>query len=141
MKKNIFIILIVLVWNILHSDCFSQVNSAKSSGLFFDTQNLSTITELNLSLKDINTLPAEVFEMKNLQILDISNNYLSTVPAEIMNLKELKVLMLYGNNIYELPLEISRLKFLKEIYLDYYIWCYRLDEVRTLTNARIILVQ
>lgn len=141
MKKNIFIILIVLVWNIFYTDCFSQVNSAKSSGLFFDTQNLSSIAELNLSLKDINTLPAEVFEMKNLHILDISNNYLSAVPVEIKNLKELKVLMLYGNNIYELPLEISRLKFLKEIYLDYSIWCYRLEELRTLTNARIILVQ
>ncbi len=141
MKKNIFIILIVLVWNIFYTDCFSQVNSAKSSGLFFDTQNLSSITELNLSLKDINTLPVEVFEMKNLHILDISNNYLNAVPVEIKNLKELKVLMLYGNNIYELPLEISRLKFLKEIYLDYYIWCYRLEELRTLTNARIILVQ
>lgn len=141
MKKNTFIILLVLGWNIFYSDCFSQVNSAKSSGLFFDTQNLSSVTELNLSLKDINTMPVEVFEMKNLQVLDISNNYLSALPAEIKNLKELKVLMLYGNNIFELPLEISRLKFLKEIYLDYNIWCYRLDEVRTLTNARIILVQ
>ena len=141
MKKKIFIVLIVLCWNTFYFDCFSQVNSAKSSGLFFDVQNLSSITELNLSLKDINTLPSEVFEMKNLQILDISNNYLSTLPAEIKNLKELKVLMVYGNNIYELPLEISRLKFLKEIYLDYNIWCYRLYEVRTLTNARIILVQ
>lgn len=127
---------------VIYSSGFTQESTmAKSSGFYFDTQNLGTVTELDLDYKDINTFPSEIFEIKNLQSLDLSNNYLTEVPKEIKNLQELKVLKLNGNNIYELPFEISRLKFLREIYLDYSIWFFRLNELKALTNARIILIE
>ncbi len=96
--------------------------------------------EMDFSNKAINTLPAELFSMSSLKQLDLSNNKLSGLPFEIKNLKNLQVLKLNGNKIYELPSEISRLKFLKEIYLSRDVWQYRLDEVRKLTSARIILI-
>lgn len=126
----------------IYSPGFSQESkTAKSSGFYFDMQNLGSVTELDLGYRDINAFPSEIFEMKNLQSLDLSYNYLTAVPKEIKNLQDLKVLKLNGNNIYELPFEISRLKFLREIYLDYSIWYYRLNELKDLTDTRIILIE
>ena len=141
MKKTLLSLSSFLIV-VIHSSGFTQESStAKSSGFYFDIQNLGSVTELDLAYKDINAFPPEIFEMKNLQSLDLSNNYLTAVPKEIKNLQGLKVLKLNGNNIYELPFEISRLKFLREIYLDYNIWHYRLDELKALTDARIILTE
>ena len=90
--------------------------------------------------KGIELFPAEILEMTDLKQLDLSNNKITEVPTEIENLKSLMVLNLSGNKIYEMPDELSKLKFLKEIYLDREIWQYRLNEVKKLTSARIILV-
>lgn len=96
--------------------------------------------EIDFSNKGINKLPQELFTVTTLKQLDLSNNNLTELPSEIKNLKYLQVLKLNGNKIYELPAGISRLKFLKEIYLSREIWQYRLDEIRKLTSARIILI-
>jgi Leucine-rich repeat (LRR) protein len=141
MKKTLLSFSSFLIMVIYSSGFTQESTTAKSSGFYFDTQNLSSVTELDLGYRDINAFPSEIFEMSNLQSLDLSNNYLTEVPKEIKNLQDLKVLKLNGNNIYELPSEISRLKFLKEIYLDYFIWQYRLDELKSLTDARIILIE
>jgi Leucine-rich repeat (LRR) protein len=125
---------------LIYSSAFTQENpSAKSSGIYFDVQSPESVSELDLSRKDILEFPREIFEMKNLESLDLSNNNLTELPDEITKLQNLKILKLNGNKIYRLPDELSRLKFLKEIYLDYFIWGYRLAEVRLLTNAKIIL--
>ncbi len=140
MKKNILFILTPMIILLFTEQVFTQEKtSAKSSGYFFDTQNLSSVTELELSSKDIKILPPEIFEMTNLQILDLSYNELSELPKEIKHLQNLRILKLNGNDIYELPEEITRLKFLKEIYLDYNTWYCRLNEVRKITNAKIYL--
>lgn len=141
MKKTLLSLSSFLIMVIYSTGFTQESTTAKSSGFYFDTQNLGSVTELDLGYRDINTFPSEIFEMKNLQSLDLSNNYLTAVPKEIKNLQDLKVLKLNGNNIYELPSEISRLKFLKEIYLDYFIWQYRIDELKALTDARIILIE
>ncbi len=117
-----------------------ESEKAQSSGFYFDKENINSIKEIDLHNKDIKIFPMEIFEMKNLQILDISNNSLDELPQEIKNLENLQILKLNGNNLYQLPAEVESLKFLKEIYLDRFIWSYRLDEVRKITNARIILV-
>lgn len=140
MMRIIKIAVIVLSAFIFSGYAFTQDNSAKSSGIVFDTQNLKSITELKLSGKEIKTLPGEIFEMENLKVLDISNNELDELPSEIKNLKNLKILIMNGNNLYELPEELSRLKFLKEIYLDYSIWCFRVNEIKKVTKAKIFLV-
>ena len=100
----------------------------------------SKAEEFIFSGKGVTNIPAEVFSMKNLKELDLSCNCISEIPSSIKNLSSLTKLNLSGNKIYELPAEISRLKFLKEIYLDRDIWRYRLEEVKKLTHARIILV-
>ncbi|MBS1492546.1 MAG: hypothetical protein JST55_03490 [Bacteroidetes bacterium] len=139
MNKNILTAFSVISL-LIYSNAFTQENpSAKSSGFYFDVQNPESVSELDLSSKDIYMLPQEIFEMKNIECLDLSNNNLSELPDEIMQLQNLKILKLNGNKIYWMPDAISRLKFLKEIYLDYFIWGYRLAELKSLTNAKIIL--
>lgn len=95
--------------------------------------------EMDLHGKNLNKFPGEVFEMKDLKVLDLSNNNITEIPADIKNLENLTVLKLNGNKIYELPNEISRLKMLKEIHIDRFIWAFKMDEIKKLTNAKIIL--
>lgn len=96
--------------------------------------------EMDYSGKGIAEFPSEVLNMTDVKQLDLSNNKITNIPAAIQNLKYLTVLKLNGNKIYELPAVVSKLKFLKEIYLDREIWQYRLNEVKKITAARIILV-
>ena len=84
-------------------------------------QNLSSVdaavfsrTELtSLDLSDNNlsgALQAEVRNLRNLQVLDLSDNDFTGVPAEVGQLSELRVLDLSNNPITGLPHEISNLK-------------------------------
>jgi len=59
------------------------------------------------------SLPAEVRNLQDLQVLDISNNTFTGVPAEIGQLQKLEMLNLSGNPITGLPLELGNLKNLK----------------------------
>jgi Leucine-rich repeat (LRR) protein len=99
----------------------------------------ATVTGLDLSMQNLNTIPAEVFSMSELKTLDLSGNNLTEIPGDIKKLKSLAVLDISGNNIGELPFELNRLKFLKEIHLDYDYWHTRLKEVRKVTRAKTIL--
>ncbi|MHC4395559.1 MAG: leucine-rich repeat domain-containing protein [Planctomycetota bacterium] len=73
-------------------------------------------TELSLS-RGLTSLPAEIWELKNLTTLNLGSNNLSSLPAEIGQLKNLTVLWLYNNNLTSLPAEIGQLKNLIELYL------------------------
>jgi len=139
MKKLLLLSLFVISITILSGLSSAQGNDSdmKSSGNIY---NITQAEEMDLHGKNLSVFPAEVLEMKNLRILDLSNNQISTIPVEIKNLKNLSVLKLNGNKICSLPEGISRLKMLKEIYLDHYYWCFRIDEIRKITDAKIILV-
>ncbi|MBS1492549.1 MAG: leucine-rich repeat domain-containing protein [Bacteroidetes bacterium] len=119
------------------------MNSTAASGACLSELKFSrsfSSQDLDFSGKGMKEFPKEVLGMTDVKTLDLSDNKLTNIPSEIQNLKYLTVLKLNGNKIYELPSVVSKLKFLKEIYLDREIWQYRLNEVKKITAARIILV-
>ena len=59
------------------------------------------------------SLPAEMRQLQNLLVLDLSNNNFTGVPAEIGQLQKLEILNLSNNPITGLPLELGNLKNLK----------------------------
>jgi internalin A len=71
---------------------------------------LKNLTKLNISGNQLTSLPPEISELKNLVMLDISGNQLTSLPPEISELKNLSQLNIYGNRFTLFPLEISELK-------------------------------
>jgi GTPase SAR1 family protein len=97
-------------------------------------------TELNLIYEELTDLPPELFELKNLTLLDLTGNPLCSLPSEIVRLinlqqlwlintqlcylppeivqlANLQFLELRGNLLSSLPPEIAQLPKLKELYL------------------------
>ncbi|MFA5954761.1 MAG: leucine-rich repeat domain-containing protein [Patescibacteria group bacterium] len=73
---------------------------------------------LDLSNQGLNTLPAYVLGMKQLEILDLSNNNLTgALPGEIRSLQNLKELKLSHNAMTGIPAEVGQLSRLE--ILDY----------------------
>ena len=61
-------------------------------------QKLTTLTSLNLSNNGLTKLPDGVFELPNLEHLDLSNNNLTTINVDqIVQLSSLNTLDLRGN--------------------------------------------
>jgi small GTP-binding protein len=73
-------------------------------------------TDLNLSDKQLTSLPTEVAKLTNLTSLDLSRNQLTSLPPEIAKLTNLTNLDLRRNQLTILPPEITRLT--KLTYLD-----------------------
>ncbi|MDI9395672.1 MAG: COR domain-containing protein [Euryarchaeota archaeon] len=72
-------------------------------------------TTLDLSFKELSSLPPEIKELKNLKELYISNNQLSSLPPEIKELKNLTKLYIFNNQLSSLPPEIKELKNLTKL--------------------------
>jgi len=72
------------------------------------------IEELNLSNNSLDgALQAEIRQLQNLKVLNLSNNKFTGVPAEIGQLKNLEVLNLSNNQLTGLPYELGNLSKLK----------------------------
>jgi hypothetical protein len=74
----------------------------------------------NLDLKDFNleSIPIEVYSLKTLLYLNLSNNKLSTIDKAIENLKILTELNLNNNAITTLPIELTTLPNLKIVKIE-----------------------
>jgi internalin A len=83
-----------------------------------EISKLKNLTELDLSRNQLTTLPPEISELKNLTELDISENQLTSLPPEISELKNLTKLNLYDNQLTSLPPEILELENLAELYIS-----------------------
>lgn len=62
--------------------------------------------------------PPELFELTELEEIDLTGNKIKTIPAKIKVFKNLKVLRLTGNNLKTINKGILGLKNLEELYLD-----------------------
>ncbi len=94
----------------------ARIKEAKEQGL----------TKLDLS-NDLGTddadklteIPAEVFELKQLESLNLSRNQLKYLPESISNLSNLTQLDLSYNQLINLPKSITNLSNLTQLYLSY----------------------
>jgi len=80
---------------------------------------LTSLTSLNLSWNQLTHLPEAVTRLTNLTSLDLTNNQLTSLPAEIARLTNLANLDLSYNKLTSLPVEIARLTNLTSLYLRY----------------------
>ena len=75
-------------------------------------------TELDLSNKGLTSLPAEIWQLKNLTKLYLFRNQLTSIPKELAQLKNLTALGLDINQLTSVPKELGQLKNLTLLDLD-----------------------
>jgi internalin A len=63
------------------------------------------------------SLPNELFDLENLEVLDLGNSKIDKLPLDITNLKNLKCLHLYRTNIIDFPRQIFEMHQLEELSL------------------------
>ncbi len=114
-------------------------DTTKTSNIELANSNASDDTALNLSHKGLTQVPSSVFAQKgitkldlsknkltgalqaeirnlqNLEILDLSDNQFTGVPAEIGQLGSLEILDLSNNQLTGLPYELGNLSKLREL--------------------------
>ncbi len=71
--------------------------------------NGDVVTELELSSRNLTTVPAEIGQLSNLRELDLWGNELTAVPAEIGQLNNLERLYMDNNQLTTVPTEIGQL--------------------------------
>lgn len=71
--------------------------------------------QLLLSGHGITDFPREIFQLQNLEVLDLSQNLLRDLPPEIQFLSKLKNIQLRNNQLRQLPEEIGNLQVLERI--------------------------
>ncbi len=81
-------------------------------------QNPTEVRELILRRDKLQTVPVEIAQFQNLEILDLSKNDLDSLSLFLLELKNLKVLILSKNNIQNIPTFLSKNKNLEELILD-----------------------
>jgi len=86
----------------------------KDDALFPRTED-EIIESKSISLRwnRLVSIPAELFNLKQLKVLELNNNNLTDLPVEITRLENLEELNLNINNLTRLPEEIIKLEKLK----------------------------
>ena len=125
MKRALFLLLFI---SFLSSHLFAQSEDGpltweqlKLEGWYTDLdsalQTPDKVYKLSLADKDIKTLPPEIGQLKNLQLLNLNDNRLKSLPPEIGDLRHLQVLSLFNNNLRYIPDEFRKLRSLEVLYL------------------------
>jgi small GTP-binding protein len=92
-----------------NEELLKVIEEAKASGA----------TYLDLSRKEITTLPPEICRLTNLTALNLLDNQLTTLPPELFQLTNLTKLYLSYNQLTTLPPEICQLTKLTELRLHF----------------------
>ena len=87
-----------------------DLSNRNLTSLPLEIRELKNITTLNISGNQLTSLPPEISELINLTKLDISGNQLTSLPPEISELINLTELSISGNQLTSLPPEIIELK-------------------------------
>lgn len=74
-----------------------------------EISKLSGLTNLNLSNNKLTTLPLEITRLSNLVRLDLNDNQLTSLPPELGKLINLRDLLIGGNQLTSLPPEFANL--------------------------------
>lgn len=76
------------------------------------------VYKLKLQKTGLNQFPVEIFQFKNLRVLDLSKNKIKEIPPQIGQLKNLTHLSLSKNRLTSIPAEIGQLTNLKILILN-----------------------
>lgn len=76
------------------------------------------VKSLALTMKDLRSLPEELFAFTRLEKLDLTHNKLRTLPEELGRLTSLRELKLRGNGLQRLPDSIGELVQLRQLDLE-----------------------
>lgn len=79
---------------------------------------LIELQSLDLTLNKLTVLPVAVSELRHLQSLSLSNNKLTTLPATVSELRQLQSLSLSNNKLTALPVAVSELRQLQSLFLS-----------------------
>ena len=114
--------------NIDWKDCFKKLEKCgQLSDLKISIEDLTDIDSRNwkyitgvklVPVKNRNSVPKEIFKLKQLKYLDLSKSNLIEISNDLANLTNLETLDLQSNQIKSLPHEIGKLKNLKKLYLN-----------------------
>ena len=124
--------------NTISWDLQNTVNLENLNGVTLNTEG--EIMELDLPNKNLNELPAEIGQLKSLEILLLGENNLVSLPPEIGQLSKLKVLQLAVNQITELPDELWRINDLSELYVNSNRLSHISSEIGNLTKLRVLVL-
>lgn len=86
---------------------------------FISLLDVEKTEKIDLSNKDIDSLPPEIGNFSNLKYLNLSYNNLTNLPEEICKLKNLETLLLLRNELVELPENFSNLTKLELLDISY----------------------
>jgi Leucine-rich repeat (LRR) protein len=78
-------------------------------------KNPMAVRRFSFVKMNISRIPPEIFELENLEELDLSKNKIKKIPPEIKHLKKLKILNLSKNQLEELPAELGELEQLEKL--------------------------
>jgi small GTP-binding protein len=95
---------------------------------------LTNLTRLDLSNNRLTSLPPEVASLRNLTSLDLSNNQLTSLSPEIAKLADLTDLSIFENQLTSLPPEIAKLTKLAKLGLTQNQLTSLPQEITTLTG-------
>ena len=93
-------------------------NNFLDGSLQAEVRNLQNLKVLNLSNNNFTGVPAEIGQLQNLEVLDLSNNNLTGLPYELGNLSNLKALNLKGNNYSTADLNIIKQKLSSAVVIE-----------------------
>jgi Leucine-rich repeat (LRR) protein len=79
--------------------------------------NMPNLEVLNLSDNRIESIPEKIGKLKNLQELTMNYNALRSLPSSMGSLTKLELLSLYNNELTTLPSSMEKLKNLSSMYL------------------------
>lgn len=111
-----------------YTDCISLLSQ----------EEIYNLVRLDLSHKQLNSIPAEIGNLINLQKLYLFNNKLISIPTEISKLTNLRLLDLSHNQLISIPTEISKLKNLQLLDLSYNQLISIPAEISKLINLRLL---
>ena len=89
-------------------------NLPRTSRLF----SFDFLQNLYLNHNALQEVPAEIAQLKHLELLDLSGNLLSSVPPEMGMITSLKELYLFDNHILTLPFELGTLHQLQTLGIE-----------------------
>lgn len=142
MKKFLCLVaLLIFSLKLVSSQLLDSATLAQQK-TFFSIQDAllkpDSVYKLTLTKKKLKAFPPEIFQFKNLQVLNLSRNDIKEIPAQIEELKNLRELNLFNNELKIIPSQIGSLQNLVHLNLNRNLIEAIPPEIRNLSNLEVL---